>query len=76
MSGVKLSVSLSDDDVAYLDSLAESDRYDSRSAVLQQAVRLLRASELGDAYEAAWNEWDESGDEAWWSATAADGLTS
>ena len=38
----------------------------SRSAVLQRAVRLLRASELGAAYEDAWSEWTDDGDaEAW-----------
>ncbi len=74
ITGVKLSVSLPNDDVAYLDALAKSGRYASRSAVLQQAVRLLRSSELGDAYEAAWAEWEESGDAAAWESVAADGV--
>ena len=74
MTGMKLSVSLPDHDVAYLDALAESGRYSSRSAVLQQAVRLLRSSELGDAYEAAWSEWEASGEAEAWESVAGDGV--
>jgi Arc/MetJ-type ribon-helix-helix transcriptional regulator len=72
--GVKLSISMSEDDVRYLDEQAERRGYGSRSAVLQQAVRLLREHDLGDAYEEAWRDWMDSGEEAAWSATAADGL--
>ena len=71
---MRVSVILSGDDVAYLESLEASGRYDSQSAALQQAVRLLRASELGDAYEAAWAEWEGSDDEKCWSASSADAL--
>jgi antitoxin MazE9 len=63
---MKVSVSLSDEDVAYLDSYARQRRLGSRSAALQKAVRLLRASELGAAYEGAWDEWAGSEEaEAW-----------
>ena len=48
---MKLSVSLPDDDVEYLDEYARVQRLESRSAALHKAVRLLRASELGGAYE-------------------------
>ena len=48
---MKVSVSLPDDDVEFLDAYAETNGIASRSAVLHKAVRLLRASELGDAYE-------------------------
>ena len=50
---MKVSVSLPDDDVRLLDGYAQSQGIGSRSAVLQQAVRLLRAAELGDAYALA-----------------------
>jgi hypothetical protein len=36
----------------------------------------LRASELGAAYEDAWQEWFESGDAEAWDAIVDDGLTS
>jgi len=71
---MKLSVSLPDEDVAYLDAYAEAQGLDSRSAALQKAVRLLRASELGAAYEDAWTEWTDSEDSALWDEATADGL--
>lgn len=71
---MKLSVSLPSDDVAYLDAYAQAQGLDSRSAALQKAVRLLRASELGAAYEAAWSEWAASGDAELWDAASSDGL--
>lgn len=71
---MKLSVSLPDEDVAILDEYARSTGLPSRSAALRQAVRMLRLPELAQDYEAAWREWEESGDEAAWSMTAADGI--
>lgn len=52
---------------------AEREGFTSRSAVLHEAVRLLRASELGAAYEDAWAEWEAHGESALWEPTAADG---
>ena len=71
---MKLSVSLSSEDVEYLDAYAETQGLESRSAALQKAVRLLRASELGAAYEDAWSEWAGSEDSNLWDAATADGL--
>ena len=44
---MKLSVSLPDEDVEFLDQYAKTQGYDSRSAVVHKAVRLLRAAEIG-----------------------------
>jgi Arc/MetJ-type ribon-helix-helix transcriptional regulator len=71
---VKLSVSLPDEDVEYLDTYADRQGLESRSAALRKAVRLLRTSELGAAYEAAWDEWAAGDDAEAWSAVAGDGL--
>ena len=71
---VKLSVSLADDDVELIDRCVAEGAERSRSAVVQRALRLLRASRLGDAYAEAWDEWAE-GDGSLWESTAADGLT-
>lgn len=71
---VKLSVSLPDEDVEFLDAYAETQGIRSRSAVVHKALRLLRASELGGAYEAAWTEWSASSDAGLWERTASDGL--
>ncbi len=71
---MKVSVSLPDADVEYLDAYARSQGLDSRSAALHKAVRLLRASELGAAYEEAWADWAPSDDGELWESAAADGL--
>ena len=75
---MKLSVSLPDDDVSYLDSYAREQGYESRSAVLREAVRALRAADLDetseDAYSEAWKEWENSPDSELWESTAGDGL--
>ncbi|MEZ5206938.1 MAG: antitoxin [Acidimicrobiales bacterium] len=69
---MKLSVSIPDEDLS--SSIAThpstaSDPFGRRAP----AVRLLRASSMGDDYSAAWDEWAESDAEAW-EATSADGL--
>ncbi len=73
---MKVSVSLPDEDVDFLDQYAKQEGYESRSAVLHKAVRLLRASRLGAAYEEAWREWAASSEEDLWESTSADGLPS
>jgi Arc/MetJ-type ribon-helix-helix transcriptional regulator len=71
---MKVSVSLPEDDVAFLDAYAQSQGIESRSAVVHKAVRLLRASELGDAYEDAFTSWHNEGEAAAWDIVTADGL--
>ena len=72
---MKLSVSLIDEDVAFIDEYAREHAAPSRSAVLHEAVELLRASQLGDAYAAAWAEWSAEDDAQAWDSTVGDGLT-
>lgn len=74
MSQVKLSVSLSPSDVEALDKYAQAAGLKSRSAAIQQAIKLLGDPELEDAYAAAWQEWEASGDARAWAVTVADGL--
>ena len=71
---MKLSVSLPAEDVAILDEFARTTGLASRSAALHHAVRMLRLPELEQDYEAAWDEWEASGDHAAWSVTSADGI--
>lgn len=71
---MKLSVSLPDADVAILDEFARAAGLSSRSAAVHHAVGMLRLPELERDYEAAWNEWEASGDHATWDATVADGI--
>ena len=74
MSQVKLSVSLSPADVEVLDKYVRSAGLRSRSAAIQQAIKLLGDPELDDAYAAAWQEWEEAGDADAWAVTFADGV--
>jgi antitoxin MazE9 len=71
---MKVSVSLPDDDVDFLDAYAETQGIASRSAVVHKAVRLLRATELGAAYENAWEEWAASGEDQLWESATSDGV--
>ena len=71
---MKISVSLPDADIEFLDEYARNLGVRSRSAVIQQAVRLLRATELGPAYAEAWEEWEASGDADMWDSTVGDGI--
>ena len=72
---MKVSVSIPQDDVAFLDDYAESHGMASRSAALQRAIRLLRANELSRHYAAAFAEWAGNADNSGWDATVADGLS-
>jgi Arc/MetJ-type ribon-helix-helix transcriptional regulator len=71
---VKLSVSLPEEDVEFLDTYAEEQGIESRSAALHKAVRMLRASQLADDYADAWEEWSADKTAAYWDAVASDGL--
>ena len=69
---MKLSVSLPDDDVAFLDVYARENGVSSRSAALHRAVRLLRSSQLVSDYEEAFAEWIDESEP--WENTVGDGL--
>ncbi len=71
---MKLSVSLIPDDVAFLDIYAADKSLKSRSAAVQEAVRLLRLEVLKPDYEEAFTEWDESEDKELWDSVSGDGL--
>jgi Arc/MetJ-type ribon-helix-helix transcriptional regulator len=70
---MKVSMSLPDEDVIFLDAYVTEQGLPSRSAALHKAVRLLRATGLGAAYESAWAEWSNE-DQQLWDPTAVDGL--
>ncbi len=71
---MKISVSLPDEDIEFLDEYAKNLGVPSRSAVIQRAVRLLRAAELGPAYAEAWREWEADDDENVWDTAVGDGI--
>lgn len=71
---MKVSVSLPDEDVEFLDDYARNHQIASRSATLHQAIRLLRASELAQDYADAFAQWD-SEESRLWDPAVSDGLT-
>lgn len=71
---MKLSISLSEEDVAALDRYARASGITTRSAAIQRAIRRLGDPQMDDAYAAAWEEWESSGDAAAWEETSTDGL--
>ncbi len=73
---MKVSISLPQPDVEFLDSYVHSRGMESRSAAVLMAVRMLRDADLADAYEDAWDSWAVSGDAPAWESAAADGLAS
>ncbi|MEZ0493424.1 ribbon-helix-helix domain-containing protein [Kineococcus sp. TBRC 1896] len=71
---MKLSISLSEADVAALDEHVRAAGLPSRSAAVQRAVRALTHQQLEQDYAAAWKEWDDSGDREVWEGAGSDGL--
>ena len=71
---MKVSVSLPEEDVEFLDSYAREQSMASRSAAVHKAVGLLRTAQLASAYEDAWESWTDSEDATAWEAVTADGL--
>ena len=71
---MKMSVSLPDGDVEFLDQYASAHAYASRSAVVHQAIRVLRLGELHQAYGDSWAEWYASGEADSWNAAVGDGV--
>jgi len=71
---MKVSVSLPEEDVEFLDSYAQAQGIPSRSAAVHKAVGLLRNTQLGEAYEEAWDSWQSADDADAWESAAADGL--
>ena len=74
ITGMKVSVSLPAEDVAFLDDYARAEGFESRSAVLHKAVGLLKVGELSSAYADAWRSWGDSDDALDWESTTSDGL--
>ena len=72
---MKVSVSLSDDDLAILDAYVKSSGLLSRSAGVQKAIRMLRFPALEQDYEDAWAEWSAAGEETVWGGASGDGVS-
>ena len=71
---MKISVSLPEEDVAFLDAYAQEAEGSSRSAAVHDAIAMLRTAHLMTDYAQAFAEWIDSGEAAVWDAVVADGL--
>jgi hypothetical protein len=72
---MKLSVNLSDGDVAALDAYVKRAGLSSRSAGLQAAVQMLRYPDLEDDYSDTWAQWSTDECSGGWESTGGDGVT-
>ena len=70
---MKVSISLSEEELAFVDEYARRTSA-PRSSVVQRAIRLLRAAELGSSYAEAWEEWASGGEAEAWESVVADGV--
>ncbi len=71
---MKISISLSDNEVTFLDHYARSRGVKSRSAVVRRAVQLLHSVSLADDYACAFDESIEDTDVHVWDHSTGDGL--
>lgn len=71
---MKLSVSLSEDDVRVLDAYIKSTGLPSRSAAVQRAIRMLRYPALEQDYRDAWAEWSSAEESDVWDNATGDGF--
>lgn len=70
---MKVSVSLPDDDVEFVDTYAR-EHGTTRSAAIHEAVQMLRRRDLAADYQAAHDEWIASGEADPWDAVTSDGV--
>lgn len=71
---MKLSVSLPETQVAFLDRYRQEHGLSSRSEVLQVALKLLQGRMLEEEYRAAGEEWQRNGDAKLWNEVDSEGL--
>lgn len=71
---MKLSVSLTQSQIAFLDRYQQAHKLGSRSEALQHALQQLQDRELEEAYRLAGEEWAGSEDAALWERNSGDGL--
>jgi antitoxin ParD1/3/4 len=73
MQSQKLSISLTEDLVKFIDAYRTDQGLKARSEVIDHALRFLKQHSLEAAYEEAYSEMAQEA--ALWDATVGDGLT-
>lgn len=71
---MKVSVSIPDQDLRFLDEYVAEEGLPSRSAGVQRAIGALRQMALSLEYEEAIADWYASGEAEVWDVTVGDGL--
>jgi Arc/MetJ-type ribon-helix-helix transcriptional regulator len=71
---MKVSVSLSEEDVAFLDAETRQGVFASRSAAVAAAIRACRSRDLAAAYFEAFRDWNEAEENEAWDAVLGDGI--
>lgn len=74
MTIAKMSVSVDEELVRFVERYQTAHEVRTKSEVVERALQLLRDEELIQQYMEAFKEWRESDDVALWDATLADGL--
>lgn len=72
---MKISISLRDEDVEFVNAQTQAGVFPTRSAVVHAAIRLLRDRQYIDSYAAAWDEWDAADEQHVWESATGDGLS-
>ncbi len=73
-SSSKVSITLRPDLMRFLETYQTQNRLESRSAVIHQALEMLRSETLAAEYREASQAWDASPDSEIWDRSAGDGL--
>jgi Arc/MetJ-type ribon-helix-helix transcriptional regulator len=73
IDGMKISVSLPDEDIRWLDEQVLDRHHESRSAAVHQAIVRLRERDRVEEYRRAWQD-SADDDEALWDVTVSDGI--
>ena len=74
MANVKLSVSVDQGVVPFIERYQNDHTVRTKSEVVERALELLRKAELEQAYKEAAQDWLENPDAALWENTVGDGI--
>ncbi len=74
MNVAKLSVSLDPNKIKFIEQFQISHKVRTKSEVVDRALALLQHEELKLQYVAAYQEWQDSGEQPVWDAVTNDGL--
>jgi UPF0288 family protein (methanogenesis marker protein 3) len=74
MNVAKLSVSLDPTRINFIEQYQTNHAVRTKSEVVDRALELLQQEELKHQYAAAYQEWEDAGEEIHWASSLADGL--